>query len=254
MKKSGYQEINLKLSDIVELIIAVEKEEILYLKAGSEKKVITFKLLYESVQSDYKALKDNKNVVAITKKSKNIFVYVSDLSEEELEEISNIVEEKEEENSPNTDEILKNKILQIINCKTIIRELKEKYDDIEQLIYVLKNQVNFMTFLYLFDRGKEISYDSYSGVYDWYLNLSQDYIRVKEYRYKCDDTSKDYFRTQLQDMEYIYNMLYNAWKLIKIDKKFSKNFFNRNIKKIPGTLYKKIIKEEIFSFLQEVDK
>jgi len=254
MKKSGYQEINLKLSDIVELIIAVEKEEILYLKAGSEKKVITFKLLYESVQSDYKALKDNKNVVAITKKSKNIFVYVSDLSEEELEEISNIVEEKEEENSPNTDEILKNKILQIINCKTIIRELKEKYDDIEQLIYVLKNQVNFMTFLYLFDRGKEISYDSYSGVYDWYLNLSQDYIRVKEYRYKCDDTSEDYFRTQLQDMEYIYNMLYNAWKLIKIDKKFSKNFFNRNIKKIPGTLYKKIIKEEIFSFLQEVDK
>ena len=143
MKKSGYQEINLKLSDIVELIIAVEKEEILYLKAGSEKKVITFKLLYESVQSDYEALKDNKNVIAITKKSKNIFVYVSDLSEEELEEISNIVEEKEEENSPNTDEILKNKILQIINCKTIIRELKEKYDDIEQLIYVLKNQVNF---------------------------------------------------------------------------------------------------------------
>jgi len=97
MKKSGYQEINLKLSDIVELIIAVEKEEILYLKAGSEKKVITFKLLYESVQSDYKALKDNKNVIAITKKSENIFVYVSDLSEEELEEISNIVEEKEEE-------------------------------------------------------------------------------------------------------------------------------------------------------------
>ena len=111
-----------------------------------------------------------------------------------------------------------------------------------------------MAFLYLFDRGKEISYDSYSGVYDWYLNLSQDYIRVKEYRYKCDDTSEDYFRTQLQDMEYIYNMLYNAWKLRKIDKKFSKTFFNRNIKKIPGTLYKKIIKEEIFSFLQEVDK
>ena len=111
-----------------------------------------------------------------------------------------------------------------------------------------------MAFLYLFDRGKEISYDSYSEVYDWYLNLSQDYIRVKEYRYKCDDTSEDYFRTQLQDMEYIYNILYNAWKLIKIDKKFSKNFFNRNIKKIPGTLYKKIIKEEIFSFLQEVDK
>ena len=94
MKKSGYQEINLKLSDIVELIIAVEKEEILYLRAGSEKKVITFKLLYESIRTDYKALKDNKNVIAITKKSKNTFVYVSDLSEEELEEISNIVEVK----------------------------------------------------------------------------------------------------------------------------------------------------------------
>ena len=244
MTKSGYQKIDLKLSDIIELIIGIEKEEILYLRAGSEKKVITFKLLYESIQ----------NVVAITKKAKNIFVYVSDLSEEELEEISDIAEVKEEENSPNTDEVLKSKILQIINCKTIIRELKEKYDDIEQLIYVLKNQVNFMVFLYLFDRGKEISYDSYSVVYDWYLNLSQDYIRVKEYRYKCDDTSEDYFRTQLQDMEYIYNILYNAWKLIKIDKKFSKNFFNRNIRKIPGTLYKKIIKEEIFSFLQEVDK
>ena len=38
MKKSGYQEINLKLSDIVELIIGIEKEEILYLRAGSEKK------------------------------------------------------------------------------------------------------------------------------------------------------------------------------------------------------------------------
>ena len=203
MTKSGYQKIDLKLSDIIELIIGIEKEEILYLRAGSEKKVITFKLLYESIQSDYKALKDNKNVVAITKKAKNIFVYVSDLSEEELEEISDIAEVKEEENSPNTDEVLKSKILQIINCKTIIRELKEKYDDIEQLIYVLKNQVNFMAFLYLFDRGKEISYDSYSVVYDWYLNLSQDYIRVKEYRYKCDDTSEDYFRTQLQEMEYI---------------------------------------------------
>lgn len=254
MKKSGYQEINLKLSDIVELIIGIEKEEILYLRAGSEKKVITFKLLYESIRTDYKALKDNKNVIAITKKSKNTFIYVSDLSEEELEEISDIAEVKEEDNTADIDDVLKNKIIQIINCKTIIRELKEKYDDIEQLIYVLKNQVNFMTFLYLFDRGKEISYDSYSGVYDWYLNLSQDYIKVKEYRYKCDDTSEDYFRTQLQDMEYIYNMLYNTWKLIKVDKKFSRNFFNRNIKKIPGTLYKKIIKEEIFSFLQEVDK
>ena len=240
MTKSGYQKIDLKLSDIIELIIGIEKEEILYLRAGSEKKVITFKLLYESIQSDYKALKDNKNVVAITKKAKNIFVYVSDLSEEELEEISDIAEVKEEENSPNTDEVLKSKILQIINCKTIIRELKEKYDDIEQLIYVLKNQVNFMAFLYLFDRGKEISYDSYSVVYDWYLNLSQDYIRVKEYRYKCDDTSEDYFRTQLQDMEYIYNILYNAWKLIKIDKKFSKNFFNRNIKKYLEHFIKKL--------------
>ena len=254
MTKSGYQKINLKLSDIIELIIGIEKEEILYLRAGSEKKIITFKLLYESIRTDYKALKDNKNVIAITKKSKNTFIYVSDLSEEELEEISNIVEVKEEDNTADIDDVLKNKINQIINCKTIIRELKEKYDDIEQLIYVLKNQVNFMTFLYLFDREKEISYNSYSRVYDWYLNLSQDYIGIKEYSYKCDDTSENYFRTQLQDMEYIYNILYNAWKLIKIDKKFSKNFFNRNIKKIPGTLYKKIIKEEIFSFLQEVDK
>ena len=254
MTKSGYQKINLKLSDIIELIIGIEKEEILYLRAGSEKKIITFKLLYESIRTDYKALKDNKNVIAITKKSKNTFIYVSDLSEEELEEISNIVEVKEEDNTADIDDVLKNKIIQIINCKTIIRELKEKYDDIEQLIYVLKNQVNFMTFLYLFDREKEISYNSYSRVYDWYLNLSQDYIGIKEYSYKCDDTSENYFRTKLQDMEYIYNILYNAWKLIKIDKKFSKNFFNRNIKKIPGTLYKKIIKEEIFSFLQEVDK
>ena len=74
MTKSVYQKIDLKLSDIIELIIGIEKEEILYLRAGSEKKVITFKLLYESIQSDYKALKDNKNVVAITKKSKNTFI------------------------------------------------------------------------------------------------------------------------------------------------------------------------------------
>ena len=133
MKKSGYQEINLKLSDIVELIIGIEKEEILYLRAGSEKKVITFKLLYESIRTDYKALKDNKNVIAITKKSKNTFVYVSDLSEKELEEISNIVEVKEEDNTADIDDVLKNKIIQIINCKTIIRELKEKYDDIEHI-------------------------------------------------------------------------------------------------------------------------
>ena len=236
MTKSGYQKIDLKLSDIIELIIGIEKEEILYLRAGSEKKIITFKLLYESIHTDYKALKDNKNVVAITKKSKNTFIYVSDLSEEELEEISNIVEVKEEDNTADIDDVLKNKIIQIINCKAIIRELKEKYDDIEQLIYVLKNQVN------------------YSRVYDWYLNLSQNYIKVKEYRYKCDDTSESYFHSQLQDMEYIYNMLYNAWKLIKVDKKFSRSFFNNNIKKISEAFYKKIIKEEIFSFLQEVDK
>jgi hypothetical protein len=55
-------------------------------------------------------------------------------------------------------------------------------------------------------------------------------------------------------MEYIYNMLYNAWKLIKVEKKFSRSFFNNNIKKISEAFYKKIIKEEIFSFLQEVDK
>ena len=254
MTKSGYQKINLKLSDIIELIIGIEKEEILYLRAGSEKKVITFKLLYESIHTDYKALKDNKNVVAITKKSKNTFIYVSNLSEEELEEISNIVEVKEEDNTADIDDVLKNKIIQIINCKAIIRELKEKYDDIEQLIYVLKNQVNFMAFLYLFDREKEISYDNYSRVYDWYLNLSQNYIKVKEYRYKCDDTSENYFHSQLQDMEYIYNMLYNAWKLIKVEKKFSRSFFNNNIKKISEAFYKKIIKEDIFSFLQEVDK
>lgn len=254
MKKSGYQAINLKLSDIIELTTEIEKEDTLYLKAGSGKMIITFKLFYEDVKVDFNALKKNKNVLMITKKSQIIFVYVAKLTEEELEEISDIVEIKEEENTNNVDEILKSKIIQIINCKTTIRELKEKYDDIEQLIYVLKNKVNFMAFLYLFNREKQISYDNYSRVYDWYLNLSQDYVKVKEYKYRCDDTSENYFSNQLQDMEYIYNMLYNAWKLIKVDKKFSKNFFNRNIKKIPETFYKKIIKEEIFSFLQEVDK
>lgn len=253
MKKLGYQAINLRFIEVLTVITEIEKEEILYIKQRSDQKIIAFKITYDDKIYNLNIFENDKNIVSISEKDNHSFFYVSDILEEEIESFTESIKKKikKKENKYEVDENFKNEILQIINNKNIITNLKEKYDDVEQLIYVLKNQVNFMTFLYLIEREENISYNNYIKIYDWYFNLSQEYVQTKKYSYLCEDTSRIYFEKQLENITETYNLLYKIWKSMRVDKKFSKNFFDKNKRKISEDFYKKIISKKIFVFLKE---
>lgn len=257
MKKLGYREIGLNLLDLSGIL---KEEKVLYMRSKAEDELITYQIFLNDVIDDYDKISENENIFMISEKDKKTNFYISGIeNENDLDKIIKIIEEntknkkaKIQEKKIEIDENLKNEILRIISNKDIITELKEKYEDIEQLTYVLKNQVNFMTFLYIFTEEIKLTYENYQKIYDWYLELSQDFVKVREYSYMCEDTARIYFENQLKDITEVYNILYTAWKSIKIDKKFNKGFFEKNVKKISETFFRKIIERKIFEFLKGV--
>lgn len=173
------------------------------------------------------------------------------LEEEELkrieEEEKRLAAEKAEEDE------LEKELISIIENKKTVRAIKEKCEDIGQLTYVLKNNINFMAVYYIFSEDIELEQTKYAQIFDWYKDLSERYVRVKEYDIQYEETTKKYFEEQLAEIEEVYNLLYHSWEIFQAEKKFSKKRFEEVKKLFPKNTLEGIKKKEIFGFRKRVE-
>ena len=273
MKK--FEELNLQLSEITESMSKKEKKQ--YEKDGSSDEIVTFKIILDS-DKDCDLDKVNEefpDLLLVTKEKKSYSWFFANIKEDDinslitkieefsiseedkekarrLEEEARIMEEQRLQQLKEEDE-LEYEIKMIFASKQIIRDIKEVCEDIEQLIYRLKNQVNFMTFYYLLEKKIDIDYKNYSRVFDWYMDLSEKYVRYKDIDIRYEDNKKKYFEDQLKTITNTYNKLNSVWKVFQAEKKFTEENFKKLKKKIPTQLISEILGEEIFGFRKELE-
>ena len=273
MKK--FEELNLQLSEITGTMSKKEKKQ--YEKDGSSDEIVTFKIILDS-DKDCDLDKVNEefpDLLLVTKEKKSYSWFFANIKEDDinslitkieefsiseedkekarrLEEEARIMEEQRLQQLKEEDE-LEYEIKMIFASKQIIRDIKEVCEDIEQLIYRLKNQVNFMTFYYLLEKKIDIDYKNYSRVFDWYMDLSEKYVRYKNIGIRYEDNKKKYFEDQLKTITNTYNKLNSVWKVFQAEKKFTEENFKKLKKKIPTQLISEILGEEIFGFRKELE-
>ena len=273
MKK--FEELNLQLSEITGTMSKKEKKQ--YEKDGSSDEIVTFKIILDSDKDcDLdKVNEDFPDLLLVTKEKKSYSWFFANIKEDDinslitkieefsiseedkekarrLEEEARIMEEQRLQQLKEEDE-LEYEIKMIFASKQIIRDIKEVCEDIEQLIYRLKNQVNFMTFYYLLEKKIDIDYKNYSRVFDWYMDLSEKYVRYKDIDIRYEDNKKKYFEDQLKTITNTYNKLNSVWKVFQAEKKFTEENFKKLKKKIPTQLISEILGEEIFGFRKELE-
>ena len=273
MKK--FEELNLQLSEIIGTMSKKEKKQ--YEKDGSSDEIVTFKIILDSDKDcDLdKADEEFPDLLLVTKEKKSYSWFFANIKEDDInslitkiEEFSISEEDKEEARRLEEEErIMEEQRLQqlkeereleyeikmIFASKHIIRDIKEVCEDIEQIIYRLKNQVNFMTFYYLMEKNMEINYKNYSKVFDWYMDLSEKYVRFKNIGIKYGENTKKFFEDQLETITKTYNMLNSVWKVFQAEKKFTEQNFNNIKGKIPKNLILEVLSEDIFGFRKEYE-
>ena len=273
MKK--FEELNLQLSEITGTMSKKEKKQ--YEKDGSSDEIVTFKIILDSDKDcDLdKADEEFPDLLLVTKEKKSYSWFFANIKEDDInslitkiEEFSISEEDKEEARRLEEEErIMEEQRLQqlkeereleyeikmIFASKHIIRDIKEVCEDIEQIIYRLKNQVNFMTFYYLMEKNMEINYKNYSKVFDWYMDLSEKYVRFKNIGIKYGENTKKFFEDQLETITKTYNMLNSVWKVFQAEKKFTEQNFNNIKGKIPKNLILEVLSEDIFGFRKEYE-
>ena len=273
MKK--FEELNLQLSEITGTMSKKEKKQ--YEKDGSSDEIVTFKIILDSDKDcDLdKVNEDFPDLLLVTKEKKSYSWFFANIKEDDInslitkiEEFSISEEDKEEARrleeearimeeqrlqQLKEEKELEYEIKMIFASKHIIRDIKEVCEDTEQLIYRLKNQVNFMTFYYLLEKKIDIDYKNYSRVFDWYMDLSEKYVRYKDIDIRYEDNKKKYFEDQLKTITNTYNKLNSVWKVFQAEKKFTEENFKKLKKKIPTQLISEILGEEIFGFRKELE-
>ncbi|MDR2878607.1 MAG: hypothetical protein LBV03_01655 [Fusobacteriales bacterium] len=264
-----FEEVKLTFSEVIESMSKKEKQ--LYKRDNSLDEVITYKIILDSEDCDIETAKEFLDLMLITKEKKSYSWYFSNVSEEDIEGLvkkteESLLSEKDREEIKRLEEEvriaeeqrlqeekeeneLEYEIKMIFASKQIIRDIKEACEDISQLIYRLKNQVNFMTFYYLVSKKIDINYENYSMVFDWYFNLSEKYVWYKKIDIEYKHNSKKYFESQLNTVQKIYNVLYPAFQVFQAEKKFTEQNFNS--KKLPLILVSKVKNENIFGFRKE---
>ena len=273
MKK--FEELNLQLSEIIGTMSKKEKKQ--YEKDGSSDEIVTFKIILDSDKDcDLdKADEEFPDLLLVTKEKKSYSWFFANIKEDDInslitkiEEFSISEEDKEEARRLEEEErIMEEQRLQqlkeereleyeikmIFASKHIIRDIKEVCEDIEQIIYRLKNQVNFMTFYYLMEKNMEINYKNYSKVFDWYMDLSEKYVRYKKIDIRYGENTKKFFEDQLETITNTYNILNSVWKVFQAEKKFTEQNFNNIKGKIPKNLILEVLSEDIFGFRKEYE-
>ena len=270
-----FEELNLQLSEIIGTMSKKEKKQ--YERDGSSDEIVTFKIILDSDKDcDLdKVNEDFPDLLLVTKEKKSYSWFFANIKEDDInslitkiEEFSISEEDKEEARrleeearimeeqrlqQLKEEKELEYEIKMIFASKHIIRDIKEVCEDTEQLIYRLKNQVNFMSFYYLLENKIDINYGNYSRVFDWYMNLSEKYVRYKNIGIRYEDNKKKYFEDQLKTITNTYNKLNSVWKVFQAEKKFTEENFNKLKKKIPTQLISEILGEEIFGFRKELE-
>ncbi len=273
MKK--FEELNLQLSEIIGTMSKKEKKQ--YEKDSSSDEIVTFKIILDSDKDcDLdKADEEFPDLLLVTKEKKSYSWFFANIKEDDInslitkiEEFSISEEDKEEARRLEEEERimeeqrlqqlkeeseLEYEIKKIFISKEIIRDIKEVCEDIEQLIYRLKNQVNFMTFYYLMEKNMEINYKNYSRVFDWYMDLSEKYVRYKKIDIRYGENTKKFFEDQLETITNTYNILNSVWKVFQAEKKFTEQNFNNIKEKIPKNLILEVMSEDIFGFRKEFE-
>ena len=273
MKK--FEELNLQLSEITGTMSKKEKKQ--YERDGSSDEIVTFKIILDSDKDcDLdKVNEDFPDLLLVTKEKKSYSWFFANIKEDDInslitkiEEFSISEEDKEEARrleeearimeeqrlqQLKEEKELEYEIKMIFASKHIIRDIKEVCEDIEQIIYRLKNQVNFMTFYYLMEKNMEINYKNYSKVFDWYMDLSEKYVRFKNIGIKYGENTKKFFEDQLETITKTYNMLNSVWKVFQAEKKFTEQNFNNIKGKIPKNLILEVLSEDIFGFRKEYE-
>ena len=273
MKK--FEELNLQLSEITGTMSKKEKKQ--YERDGSSDEIVTFKIILDSDKDcDLdKADEEFPDLLLVTKEKKSYSWFFANIKEDDinslitkieefsiseedkeetrrLEEEARIMEEQRLQQLKEESE-LEYEIKKIFISKEIIRDIKEVCEDIEQLIYRLKNQVNFMTFYYLMEKNMEINYKNYSRVFDWYMDLSEKYVRYKKIDIRYGENTKKFFEDQLETITNTYNILNSVWKVFQAEKKFTEQNFNNIKEKIPKNLILEVMSEDIFGFRKEFE-
>lgn len=270
-----YEEVNLSISEIVESMSKKEKKQ--YEKINSSDEVVAYKIIldFDKDCDLNKVDKEFPDLLLVTKEKKSYNWFFANIKEDDIDELVKKIEEfsipeedkeearRQEEEARLAEEQrlqqlkeeneLEYEIKKIFACKEIIRDIKEVCEDIEQLIYRLKNQVNFMTFYYLLEKNMELDYKNYSKVFDWYMDLSEKYVRFKNIDIKYGENTKKFFEDQLKTITKTYNILNSIWKVFQAEKKFTEEKFNKVKKKIPKKLMLEAIQEEIFGFRKELE-
>lgn len=216
-------------------------------------------------------IKEFFNYVCVAIKVKNDFILGITKEDEELinESVSNFrnsfsgkTNEEEHENNEeekiksidNVEKVLEerelgSKIEIIIKNEKLVTKIKEHCENINQYTYILKNNINFMTFYYIKLKGKTFNYDNYEKIYKWYKDLSETKIIVKEYNINYSIVSKESFLEQKQEFEKIEKALDNLFKFFSRDK-YSYDEFNKKSKNFKFELFNLIKKNNILEFLE----
>lgn len=269
-----FEELNLSFSEIVESMSKKEKK--LYEKDISSDEVVTYKIILDFDCSPDVLERELPDLLLVTKEKEVYNWYFAEIKEEELEDLINQIEylsmseENDEEAKILEEEArlaeeerlqqlkeeneLEYEIKMIYASKQVIRDIKEVCEDIGQLIYRLKNQVNFMSFYYLIEKNMNVDYKNYSRVFNWYMDLSEKYVRYKKIDIEYTDNSREYFESQLKTITNTYNILNSTFKIFQAEIKFSEQNFDSIRGKLPKDLILKLLAENIFGFRKELEE
>ena len=159
---------------------------------------------------------------------------------EDINDIEKVLEERQ----------LGSKIAIIIKNEKLVTKIKEHCENINQYIYILKNNINFMTFYYIkVIQNKPVNYDNYEKIYEWYKKLSETKIKVKEYNINYSVISENSFLDQKSEYEKLENILDNLFKFFSRNK-YSYEEFNKKGKEFNYGLLNPIKNNRIFDFLE----
>lgn len=238
-----------ELPDLI--MVTKEKERYnLYFSRISEAEAEQLAEKIKKISSQNTDTEDVPNEAENTEEQREAEAERKRLEEEEQKRIEEEERRKAEEKAEEDE--LEKELLMILENKKTVRAIKVHCEDINQLTYVLKNNINFMSVYYIYRENIKVTQENYAKIFDWYEDLSERYVKVKERDIEYEEVTKEYFEKQLKDIEEVYELLYRSWEIFKAQKKFSKKRFEEVKELFPENIMNEISKRNIFSFLERV--
>ena len=107
-----------------------------------------------------------------------------------------------------------------------------------------------MTFYYIkIIQNKSMNYDNYEKIYEWYKNLSETKIKVKEYNINYSVISENSFLNQKSEYAKLESLLDSLFKFFSRNKYLYEEFKKKE-KEFNYGLLNPIKEDKIFDFLE----